>query len=192
MLPVHHSHSLTLRPFVWEDLSEVLALVQDKDVAATTLNIPYPCTEAEINDWFQLQQRELEEGKGLRWAVCITETKELVGAIKLATHPEYESAELGYWIGKPYWGKGYASEATHLVVNYAFDTLELNRIEAHAMVENIGSIQILRKLGMQEEGYHPQLIKKWGEFKDVKTYGLLRSQWLATSHTSAINERLSN
>ena len=192
MLLVLHSHSLTLRPFVWEDITQVLALVQEKEVAATTLNIPYPCTEDEINDWFELQQWELEEGKGLCWAVCVTETKELVGAIKLATHPEYESAELGYWIGKPYWGKGYASEATHLVVDYAFNTLELNRLEAHAMVENTGSAWILRKLGMQEEGYHPQLIKKWGEFKDVKTYGLLRKQWMATPRTPAIHGRFFN
>ncbi|WKN40670.1 GNAT family N-acetyltransferase [Tunicatimonas pelagia] len=192
MLSALHSHSLTLRPFVWEDMPQVLKLVQDKDVAATTLNIPYPCTEAEINDWFQLQQWELEEGKGLRWAVCLTKNKELVGAVKLATHPEYESAELGYWIGRPYWGKGYASKATRLVVEYGFNVLELNRIEAHAMVENAGSSRVLLKLGMQEEGYHPQLIKKWGEFKDVKTYGLLRNRWLATPSTSTINERLSH
>jgi len=178
MLPVLSTDSLTLRPFVKEDLPEVLALVQDKEVAATTLNIPYPCSKAEIHEWFDLQLRELEEGRGLRWAVCLTTTDELIGAMKLATHPEYESAELGYWIGKPYWGNGYASEAARLVVDYAFSTLELNRIEAHAMVENLSSAKILQKLGMQEEGYHPQLIKKWDEFKDVKTYGLLREQWL--------------
>jgi len=178
MLPVLSTDSLTLRPFAREDLPEILVLVQEREVAATTLNIPYPCGEAEINDWFQLQRRELEEGKGLRWAVRLTTSDELIGAMKLATHPEYESAELGYWIGKPYWGRGFASEAAQKVVNYAFSTLELNRIEAHAMVENIGSVKVLRKLGLQEEGYHPQMIKKWGEFKDVKTYGLLREQWL--------------
>jgi RimJ/RimL family protein N-acetyltransferase len=178
MLPVLSTDLLFLRPFAKEDLSEVLALVQDKEVAATTLNIPYPCSETEIHEWFDLQLRELEEGRGLRWAVRLITTDELIGAMKLATHPEYESAELGYWIGKPYWGNGYASEAARLVVDYAFSTLELNRIEAHAMVENLSSAKILLKLGMQEEGYHPQLIKKWGEFKDVKTYGLLREQWL--------------
>ncbi|MEM6845777.1 MAG: GNAT family N-acetyltransferase [Bacteroidota bacterium] len=180
MLPILRSNSLTLRPFVREDLPSVLVLVQDKDVAATTLNIPYPCTEEAINDWFRLQQQQLEEGKVLRWAVCLTKTNELIGTIKLATHPEYESAELGYWIGKPYWGNGYASEAARLIVDYAFRTLELNRIEAHAMTENVVSSKVLRKLGLQEEGYHPQLVKKWGEFKDVKTYGLLREQWIAS------------
>jgi len=178
MLPILRSDLLILRPFAQDDLPKVLALVQDKDVAATTLNIPYPCTEVEINDWFQLQRRELVEGKGLRWAVRLKETDELIGAMKLATHPEYESAELGYWIGKPFWGNGYASKAARLVVEYGFTTLELNRIEAHAMVENTGSAKILLRLGMQEEGYHPQLIKTWNEFKDVKTYGILREQWL--------------
>ncbi|MGD1894833.1 MAG: GNAT family N-acetyltransferase [Cyclobacteriaceae bacterium] len=178
MLPVLRTNSLILRPFAQEDLPEILVLVQEREVAATTLNIPYPCTEAAIYDWFDLQLRELEAGEGLRWAVRLITTDELVGAMKLATHPEYESAELGYWIGKPYWGNGYASEAAQEVVRYAFSTLELNRIEAHAMVDNVGSAKVLRKLGLQEEGYHPQLIKKWGEFKDVKTYGLLREQWL--------------
>ena len=184
MLPTLQSEPLTLRPFVQEDLPNILVLVQDKDVAATTLTIPYPCTEEAINNWFRLQQQELEEGKVLRWAVCLTGTNELIGTMKLATHPEYESAELGYWIGKPYWGNGYASEAGYLVVDYAFRTLELNRVEAHAMVENIVSAKVLRKLGMREEGYHPQLIKKWGEFKDVKTYGLLREQWVASQTKS--------
>nr|WKN39619.1 GNAT family N-acetyltransferase [Tunicatimonas sp. TK19036] len=176
MLLTLRNHSLILRPFIREDLPKILVLVQDKDVATSTLNIPYPCTDTQIEEWYDLQLQELEIGKVLRWA--ITEKSDLIGAMKLVTHPEYESAEIGYWIGKPYWGKGYASEAAQLVVDYAFNTLDLNRIEAHAMVENIGSSRVLTKLGMREEGYHPQLIKKFGEFKDVKTYGLLREQWL--------------
>lgn len=180
MLPTLRDRSLTLRPFAWADLPDMLALVQEKEVAATTLNIPYPCDDAEIEAWFRLQLQELEEGKVLRWAV--TKTDELVGAMKLVTHPEYESAEIGYWIGKPYWGKGYASQAAQLVVDYAFTILDMNRIEAHAMAENVGSSRVLSKLGMREEGYHPQLIKKFGEFKDVRTYGLLRDHWLSSQH----------
>jgi ribosomal-protein-alanine N-acetyltransferase len=61
------------------------------------------------------------------------------------------------------------------VVDFGFDTVGLNRIEAHLMQENGASAKILEKLGMQYEGLHRQLIRRWGQFKDVKTYAILQS-----------------
>lgn len=169
---------LTLRPVTEVHLPAVLPLVQDRAVAATTLSIPHPCTQDNLQTWFEQHQVASEEGKSIRWAI-ITEEDTLVGMAKLALRPEFESAELGYWIGKPYWGRGYATEAARRVVQYGFEDRKLNRIEAHAVVQNGASFRIFDKLGMQEEGYHRQMIKRWGVFADAKSYSILRSEWKA-------------
>ncbi len=98
-----------------------------------------------------------------------------MGGISLFLNRAFESAEIGYWIGKPYWRRGYAFEAAERVVHYGFEALALNRIEAHYMSENGASARLLQKLGMQYEGHHRELIKKDGRFKDVFTYAVLRA-----------------
>ena len=167
---------ITLRALSNADLPAVLPLIQDPAVAATTLRIPSPCTEVDLERWFKQHQQDTKQGKSARWAV-ITEPSTFVGMVKLAFRPEFESAELGYWVGRPYWGQGYATEAARRVIEYGFEELKLNRIEAHAMVHNGASFRIFDKLGMQPEGYHRQLIKKAGKFTDVKSYSVLRSEW---------------
>ena len=167
---------ITLRALSNADLPAVLPLIQDPAVAATTLRIPSPCTEVDLERWFKQHQQDTKQGKSARWAV-ITEPSTFVGMVKLAFRPEFESAELGYWVGRPYWGQGYATEAARRVIEYGFEELKLNRIETHAMVHNGASFRIFDKLGMQPEGYHRQLIKKAGKFIDVKSYSVLRSEW---------------
>ena len=175
MIPLLQTDRLVLRPFRNEDQQALLLLISEKEVAATTLRIPHPCTLADVQDWLATHRQEYEMEKTIRWAICLRHPDTLVGGISLFLNAPFQSAELGYWIGKPYWGQGYASEAAKKVVDFGFDTVGLNRIEAHFMQENGASAKILEKLGMQYEGLHRQLIKRWGEFKDVKTYALLQS-----------------
>lgn len=108
----------------------------------------------------------------MRWAM-IKESK-LIGSIHLIPNTRFNSAELGFWLGKKYWRQGLTYEASKTIVRYGFNELQLNRIEAHAMVENASSLTLLEKLGFAQEGYHPDLVMKWGEYKDVLTFGLLR------------------
>jgi len=75
---------------------------------------------------------------------------------------DHRRAELGYWIGVPYWGKGYATEAARSVVNYGFSTLELHRIFASHVPANPASGRVLTKIGMRHEGRLLGHILKWG------------------------------
>jgi RimJ/RimL family protein N-acetyltransferase len=86
-------------------------------------------------------------------------------------------AELGYWIGVPYWGCGYATEAARAMIQYGFDVLKLNRIQASHFANNPQSGRVLRKIGMQHEGCLRQHYLKWGEYVDSKVYGILRSEY---------------
>jgi [ribosomal protein S5]-alanine N-acetyltransferase len=111
------------------------------------------------------------------FGVVLAETGELVGAVGIRFTPANNRAELGYWIGKPYWGRGYCSEAARAVLAYGFDERGLNRIYAHHMTRNPASGRVMQKAGMQREGILRRHFLKWGVFEDVEIYGILREEW---------------
>ncbi|QTA82731.1 GNAT domain-containing protein [Desulfonema limicola] len=84
-------------------------------------------------------------------------------------------AEMGYWVGIEYWGNGYCTEATKKVLEYGFDTQNLNRIFAYHFGSNPASGRVMKKIGMKYEGCLRQAIKKWGKFEDSVLYGVLKS-----------------
>ena len=96
---------------------------------------------------------------------------------KFLIDKQNNSAELGYWIGKPYWNSGYATEASRAVLKYGFEVLGLNRIHASHFRRNPASGRIMEKIGMKYEGCLRQHFKKWGKFEDLETYGILRSEY---------------
>jgi ribosomal-protein-alanine N-acetyltransferase len=99
-----------------------------------------------------------------------------VGAVGLILAPAHDRAELGYWIGAPYWGRGYATEASRAVVRWGFEGLGLRRIHASHFPRNPASGRVLEKLGMRHEGTLRQHVKKWDEYLDLESYGLLADE----------------
>jgi len=114
-------------------------------------------------------------------AIVIRESGEIAGTIGLMMKPEHDKAEIGYWIGVPYWNCGYATEAAKAVIDYGFTEWNLNRIDAGHFDRNPSSGRVMQKLGMQYEGKLRQSIKKWDEYLDVEYYAILRSDWAATT-----------
>ena len=96
----------------------------------------------------------------------------------MGLHPEmpHRHAELGYWIGVPYWGNGYATEAAKAVVRYGFEQIKLNRIFAHHFKHNPASGKVLRNIGMKYEGCMRQHVLKWGQFVDLELYSILHEE----------------
>ncbi len=91
--------------------------------------------------------------------------------------PEFQLAEMGYWIGVPFWGRGYCTEAAQRVIEYGFEDLNLNRIQGTHYTDNPASGRVMVKLGMAYEGCRRQHTRKDGAFKDINLYGLLRQDW---------------
>lgn len=166
---------LQLRKFTLDDASHFSHLLRDKEVAATTLMLPYPCTKRDAQKILEKYEAEQRNQTAFRWAIILKKSKELIGGIRLVPNLAFNSAEIGFWLGKDYWRYGFTREAALSVLNFGFQELGLNRIEAHSMTENKSSIYLLEKLGFTKEGLHPQLVIKWGEYKDVLTFGLLQS-----------------
>ncbi len=168
---------LRLRPFSLDDALNVQKLAGDKNIAQTTLLIPHPYKDGDAEIWINTHKPMLGKGKSVTYAIVVKNTDDLIGAIGLTLSQEYDHAEMGYWIGAPFWGKGYCTEAARGILKYGFEELKLNRIFAHHMTNNPASGKVMEKIGMLYEGCCRQHVKRWGEYHDIKLYGILKSDY---------------
>ena len=116
----------------------------------------------------------------LRLAIRLRSNGQLCGGMGLHPEMQHRRAEIGYWIGVPFWGNGYATEAAREVVRYGFERLNLNRIFATHFKGNEKSGRVLEKIGMRHEGCIRQGVLKSGKFIDLEMYSILRED-----HTAA-------
>jgi ribosomal-protein-alanine N-acetyltransferase len=172
-LPTLRTERLLLRPFTRDDIPELLPLIGAREVAATTRRIPHPYTPAHAEEFIAAAQR----GDEINLAICLLAGRGLVGGGILRPDLDHDHAELGYWIGVPYWGNGYATEAARALVRYGFEELALHRIYASHTSSNPASGKILAKVGMKHEGRMRGHLVKWGEHQDLEFYGMLRKEY---------------
>lgn len=166
---------LLLRPFVADDAGALRALAGAREIADTTISIPHPYSDAAARAFIASQAQEAERGTALHLAVTLRETRELIGAVGLRDiERDHRQAELGFWIGVPWWGQGFATEAAQALVAHGFEKLGLNRIHAHHMVRNPASGVVLARIGMKSEGLLRERVQKWGAFEDVAIFAVLR------------------
>jgi [ribosomal protein S5]-alanine N-acetyltransferase len=175
--PKLQTDRLILREFALEDAPNVHRLVGEWEVAHTLLRVPHPYEDGMAQEWIATHRPAYEAGERVSWAVALRDEGALVGSITLHLHPLHDNAELGYWIGKPYWGCGYATEAVEEVVRYGFEDLGLHRIHANHLGSNPASGKVMRKVGMSPEGVRPEHYKKWETYEDRVDYGLLARDW---------------
>lgn len=168
---------LTLRPFTVSDIPELVPLIGAHEVAVTTLRIPHPYSESDAHDFLKMVEDHLAEGRGLHLGIFVRDTGLLCGGIGLTIQQDHRRAELGYWLGVPYWGNGYATEAATALVDYGFRILGLHRIFAGYFAGNRASGNVLKKIGMRHEGTERGHILKWGRFIDIEVHAMLASDW---------------
>jgi [ribosomal protein S5]-alanine N-acetyltransferase len=114
----------------------------------------------------------------LKWGIALRTNDQLIGSITLFNLEfTHRRAEIGYALGREYWGRGYMNEALMAVLKFAFDVLDLHRIEADIDPRNAASIKTVERLGFQREGYLRERWQVSGEIQDAYFYGLLRSEW---------------
>ena len=102
---------------------------------------------------------------------------------------EYRSATIGYCLDDAAWGQGFATEAAGALLQWAFDTLQLNRVQAETDTRNTASSRVLERLGFVHEGTLREDCIVEGEVSDTAVYGLLRRQWRGSSCLSAGQDR---
>lgn len=164
---------LAIRQLVESDIPELVRLIGAREVAATTLSIPHPFEEKHAHEYLAMPIKENE----LRLGIRLRSDGTLIGGMGLYPDAQHNRAELGYWIGVPYWGNGYATEAAWSVVNYGFEQFKYNRIFAGHFGNNSASGKVLQKIGMKNEGCQRGHVLKWGEYVDMYMYAILRDEW---------------
>jgi len=170
---------LILRKLAPNDANIIEELAGDYDVAKTTLNIPHPYPEGSAVVFIHSVLESEDNGQLATCAITIQETGELIGIIAIRVNKTFNRGELGYWVGKPYWGQGYGTEAAKALLQYGFEELKLNRIYAQAFTTNPGSWRIMEKIGLTHEGTLRQHVSRFGEFYDLAQYGMLKKEYTA-------------
>ena len=171
-----------LRQFRAADAQRIHELVNDKQLAHGTHHIPHPYPVGAAEEWLTEHAELVRRGESAVFAVCqqgtqaSTDSKEspqLIGTVGLAISSFDHQAEIGYWVGRDYWGQGFCTEAVSAVIDYGFETLGLHRIFAQHIARNSASARVLEKTGFSKEGVLRQHARKWGVFEDVVCYGML-------------------
>ena len=166
-----------MRPFKLNDAKRVQFLAGDISIVSGAINIPYPYLDGIAESWISTHYKEYKKGNSLILAITLKESGLLIGSVGLYVNKIHQNAELGYWIGKDYWGNGYCSEAVSGIINYAFTHMNLNKIFANFLTRNSASGRVLIKNGFNKEGFFFFYIKYADSFEDVEFYSLLKEDY---------------
>lgn len=174
--PTLTTERLILRPFRLSDASAVQKLAGDRAIADTTLNVPHPYEDGVAEGWIQTHASKFASGELATFAITLRSDESLVGTVGITISKPFRRGELGYWIGTPYWSRGYCTEAAECLVGFAFGHLELHKIVAHHLTRNPASGRVMEKIGMTKEGVLRDHTFRWGQFEDLAAYGLLSNE----------------
>ncbi len=153
MLLTITTQRLTLRPFTTGDAGRVAYLAGDYEVARMCGRVPHPYPPSAAESWIEGQERERASGHDFPFAVTAP-IDGLIGAcgVSRVDAPGDTTWEIGYWLGLPYWGQGYASEAAGALMDWACDQLGAQAFVAGHFADNPASGKVLRKLGFVRTG----------------------------------------
>jgi len=175
---------LGLRPFAKTDTDAVFALQSNARILRYWDAPPWK-DRAQAERFIVVCGQMEHEGTGARLAIERAADKVFIGWCSLARwDPVYRTAKLGYCLDETAWGKGFATEAAEAVLQWAFDALDLNRVQAETDTRNTASSRVLEKLGFVREGTLRDDCIVDGEVSDSWVYGLLRREWNYTAPPS--------
>lgn len=158
------------------DRKSYLKHFKAREIYENTMNIPFPYKNKHFDFWIDLVTKQTKQnGRPVNFAIRNPDG-ELVGSIDLPgiTIGESHKAELGYWLAKPYWGRGIMSEAAKKICALGFKEFGLVRIEAYIYAFNKGSQRVLEKAGLVKEGYFKSFYKKDGKLLDAKLFAKVK------------------
>ena len=171
------SERLTLREFQADDLDAVHSYGSDLEVVRY---MPWgPNSEEETRDFLERAQSyaAADPRVGYELAVVQTSADRLIGGIGLDANDQ--QAMLGYCFARPAWGQGFATEAVRLILDFAFNTLDVHRVWAGCDSENAASARVLEKVGMRREGCFKHDYQIRGVWRDTLAFAILSDEWAA-------------
>lgn len=161
--------TVQLEPINLSHAPPLQVLAGDPAIAATTRIVhPYPAGQAE--KFIRVRMRERADG--LSWVFAVKLADEVVGVCGLLEITPRRLAEIGYWIGRPYWGRGLATEAVAGTLRFSFGTLALREVFAKCLADNHGSRRVLEKNRFRYAGTEPHHVSHWPATTPLLLYRL--------------------
>lgn len=150
--PVLHTPRLTLRPLQEGDIPAFHKLINDWDICRRVPDAPFPYPVQRAQEWIEAASAGREGGLAEQFAITEAQSGLLVGCAGVRLSKDRQTAELGYWIGRPHWRRGFALEATRRLVDWAFAELSLAQVTAVVAADNEASLMVLKHLGFVQTG----------------------------------------
>jgi len=170
------SDGIFLSPVEPTDRTALVEHLQEREIWRNTLYIPYPYTKDDADEWIEERlAHRTDQPCPVTFALRRPDGT-LIGVVG-ADHLDVGTthrANIGYWLAKPYWGRGLMTRAARRYVRYALTRLEVTRLTAEVFVWNEASARVLEKVGFRQEGRLRKHREKDGRLADVFYYGLLR------------------
>jgi RimJ/RimL family protein N-acetyltransferase len=196
-----HTERLILQPLALEDADSMYKLLQEREIAYNTMVIPFPYEQGMAESFiastilessFTNDAGTAATNTALNLAIRLKSDNTFMGAMRfdkiVAENDKNDSnnnsaiirtGTMGYWLGKPYWGHGYCTEAAHELIRYGFlGALNLDRVEARHYSRNAASGNVMRKIGLKHIQQLPKHIDKWGVMEDVEMYAISKKDFL--------------
>ncbi|WP_370898679.1 GNAT family N-acetyltransferase [Chryseobacterium gossypii] len=170
--PIIKTERLILSELKKEDIPYIVEYLQEKVFSEHTSNIPFPYRHEDAEFWLKISREAFERNEGYTFAIRDGNNK-ILGAVGIH-HRGNNAAELGYWVAKPFWNKGYATEAAKAVIDFGFKGLKFHKIYATHFLYNPSSGKVMQKAGMEQEAVLKQHIRKNEEYFDVVMYSVFK------------------
>ncbi len=172
IVPTLHAGELELTGYRSADAEWVTRLAGPLEVTRFT-GLPHPMPLEAAEHWVRRMLDRVDSLSGLGWVARLR--GEPMGAGTLRLRPDEGIARLGFWLGQAYWGRGYGRAIAQTLTEYAFESLQVRRLEADCVSENVGSVKVLQSCGLRVEGLLRGGFHRFGESHDVTIFGALRS-----------------
>ena len=175
-LPVLVGRTVALREMKTTDAPSLFALLTTEEVARFIS--PPPSSVEGFERFIQWAARQRAVGSYVCFAVTLAESDTAIGIFQIrSTEPGFGTAEWGFALGSPFWGTGVFQEGAELVMEFAFETIGVHRLEARAAIRNSRGNGALRKMGATQEGILRKSFLRNGEYLDQALWTLLDEDW---------------
>ena len=176
-IPELDTERLKLRGITPEDAGDIFEYASIPEISKYLVWHPHKTIQDTI-DFVQLAERMFENREWIVLGIELKEKKKIIGTIDIRGWKSvHRCAEIGYVLSKEYWKKGITTEALSAVIQYCFDLLKLNRVEAHCEDDNTGSWHVMEKCGMKYEGTLRQRVFIKDRYRSMKMYSILISEY---------------
>ncbi len=177
-LPTLLTPRLIIRPARMSDAQDIYDYSRDVEVARHVLWDAHQSIH-QTRGYIRFLLKQYRSGQPSSFVIELAQEHRVIGTIGFMWHqPDNRSAEVGYSLSRAYWNRGFMTEALEAVIQFGFEKLHLNRIEAQHESDNPASGQVMAHVGMQHEGRLRQRVYNKGRYADVELYAVLRDDWI--------------